>query len=163
VVFVGVGVQRSLEKFQREVSEFVAKLPTQHLVPFHKKLTLELAARVIAKTPVDTGRARGNWQVTVETPAEGEVERKDRTGAADAQAGQAFAAAAAALRDLQPYRATWLANNVPYILVLESGLYPLRPRRGSGRTSGGFSTQAPAGMVSLSLQELLVMFREPEL
>jgi hypothetical protein len=42
---------------------------------------------------------------------------------------------------------------VPYIRVLEYGGYPLNPKHPSGRSDGGFSTQAPAGMVRISVLE----------
>ena len=34
----------------------------------------------------------------------------------------------------------------PYAGVLDQGLYPNPPKAGTGKTSGGYSTQAPEGM-----------------
>ena len=44
-------------------------------------------------------------------------------------------------------------NTVPYIGVLEYGEFPNPPKHGTGKTIDGFSTQAPAGMVRISVAE----------
>lgn len=44
-------------------------------------------------------------------------------------------------------------NKVPYIGVLEYGLFPNPPKEGTGKTVGGYSTQAPAGMVGITIAE----------
>lgn len=56
------------------------------------------------------GRARGNWQTTVDTPAQGELEVKDQDG------GPTKEKAAAAMK---PKSLMIITNNVPYIGVLE--------------------------------------------
>lgn len=86
--------------------------------------TLELFSGVIKATPVDTGRARGNWQTTVGTPAKGRLEREDKSGSE----------AIAEVEVKTPEGAgqvTMLTNNLPYIDELEFGS----------------SQQAPQGMV----------------
>ena len=55
----------------------------------------------------------------------------------------------------------YFVNNVPWILKLENGGYPKSPKKGTYvgkgqyeiRSSGGFSIQAPAGMVKVSVAE----------
>ena len=57
---------------------------------------------------------------------------------------------------------------MPYAATIEFGRYPNPPRRGTGRTIDGFSTQAPKGMVRESLDYMvksaqpifLALFRE---
>ena len=46
-----------------------------------------------------------------------------------------------------------IVNKVPYIGVLEYGLFPNPPKKGTGKTVGGYSTQAPAGMVGVTIVE----------
>ncbi len=87
-------------------------------------LTIELFAGVVRDTPVDTGRARGNWQTTVGTIPAAERERLDRSG------GAAIAEVVAET-PLKVGNKTFLTNNLPYIMPLEEG----------------YSKQAPAGMV----------------
>lgn len=111
----------------------------------YRKTFLEIGKRVVEKTPVDKGYARGGWQTTTGSPASINVER---TGAEPA------------LRELQGVVAqlkvsnrVFLTNLVPYIRVLEFGGFPLNPEGGAGKTVGGYSTQAPNGMVGVTIAE----------
>lgn len=85
---------------------------------------LELFKLVIYATPVDSGRLRGNWQTTVNTPATAEIERTDGNG------GLALAEAMANLGGLLDV--VWFTNNLPYAERIEYD---------------GWSRQAPEGMV----------------
>jgi hypothetical protein len=107
-----------------------------------RKVALELFRRVIYKTPVDSGRARANWQVTIGTTASGTVEIDDKNG------GATMSKATAASAGFKAGDTIYLTNNLPYIMKLEEGGYPDGPK-----TVGGFSRQAPAGMVGLTVQE----------
>lgn len=78
-----------------------------------RAVTIELFSGVIEQTPVDTGRARGNWQCTTESPATGETDRLDPSGR-DAMAEVSANAAGVG-------GVTYLTNNLPYILPLEEG------------------------------------------
>lgn len=100
---------------------------------FTRAIALEVFRRVILKTPVDTGRARGNWQCAIAVPSSGVVEAEDRGG------GKAISAAADRVMGWKPADvAIFLTNNLPYIKRLEEG----------------YSGQAPAGMVAVTLAEL---------
>jgi hypothetical protein len=167
--------------FGIQVAEWAKK--TNHRIDVSvRRITLELFSGIIAATPVDTGRARGNWQTSVGSPTSGVIDRDDLTGAA----------AIAEARDKMggAGKVTYLTNNLPYIQVLEYGGYPNPPKRGtlvsrgavvgslglsgfSGnislrqslalssrtrepavyeiRSSGGYSRQAPAGMVRINM------------
>ena len=116
---------------------------------------LDLASGVIRKTPVDEGRARGNWQSTTGSPAVGEIERMDKSGAAAVAEAQSAAAHDVA-------GVFWLVNHLSYIRKLEYGGYPKQPKRGTWnkftkqyeiRSIGGFSKQAPQGMLRLTVAE----------
>lgn len=94
-----------------------------------QKITMELFRSVIVKTPVDTGRARGNWQCSVGAlPAGVKQDATDSTGA------QAISAAAEKVNKTPAGNIVYLANNLPYIRRLEYG----------------YSKQAPGGMVRVS-------------
>jgi hypothetical protein len=107
-----------------------------------RKVALELFRRVIYKTPVDDGPARASWQVTIGTPATGTVELSDKDGSAT------MSRATAASAGFKAGDTIYLTSNLPYIMKLEEGGYPDGPK-----TVGGFSRQAPAGMVALTVQE----------
>jgi hypothetical protein len=96
-----------------------------------KKITFDVFSRVIRKTPVDTGRARGNWLCSTDNPLTVQL-----SGARSAEATISDMGAIA-LR--QPAGGVvYLTNNLPYIHRLENG----------------WSQQAPAGMVGTTLTEL---------
>jgi hypothetical protein len=116
---------------------------------FGRKIALELFRRVIYKTPVDSGRARANWQVTIGSAASGTVQIDDTNGSAT------MTRATAASRGFRAGDVIYLTNNLPYIMKLEEGGYPDGPK-----TVGGFSRQAPAGMVALTVQEFAIVVNQ---
>lgn len=108
--------------FAADVAKF-AKLTNSSLDQTGRAIALELFSSVIKDTPVDTGRARGNWQTSMTTPKEDQVER---TGA-----GPAIAEAASETAKFGLGKLIWFSNNLPYIYRLEYG----------------WSDQAPSGFV----------------
>jgi hypothetical protein len=64
----------------------------------------------VSDTRVNTGRLRGNWQIQENTPATGEIDRLDKSGAT-------------VTREIEqkstPDGLTYLANNLPYAAVYE--------------------------------------------
>jgi hypothetical protein len=106
------------------------------------KICLDLTSNIILKTPVDTGRARANWQTGVNQAPSNEISATDKSGSATISA---------AARDVQnaPGNVFYITNNLPYIASLEFGLYRPGPN-----TVGGFSKQAPSGMVRISINEI---------
>ncbi len=110
-----------------------------------RKIAFDVFSRVIMRTPVDTGRARGNWQLGFDIMPTGTVEKTD-PGSVN-QAGQG---SSATKQDVQNLVLTasftqriYLVNNLPYIGVLEYG-------REDGRPG---SRQAPNGMVRVTVSE----------
>ncbi len=112
-----------------------------------RAVCVDLSARVIKATPVDTGRARGNWQATINSPASDVSQATDKSGAT------AIAAATATAADA-PGKVFFLTNNLPYIRVLEYGLYGTGPGATVKTTRDGYSIQAPNGMVRVSVQSV---------
>lgn len=99
--------------FSKDIGRFAAKAVQAH-GKITRAATLELFSGVIKDTPVDTGRARGNWQTSVGSPATGELDRDDKSGAqALAEAQQKIPPGAG--------QVTLLTNNLPYIEALERG------------------------------------------
>lgn len=97
-----------------------------------RKLGLLALRGVVLNTPVRTGRARGNWQVTLGDPAEGDLERTDRSG------GPTIASGASVIGGYRGFGKVSLTNNLPYIIPLEDGS----------------SKRAPAGMVAITFERL---------
>lgn len=113
-----------LKKFGDKAERLMTIIP--------RKVALEVFSRVVMRTPVDTGRARGNWQANVGSPAAGVVEATD-TGGSDTVMEIANEVESWDVENV----AIYLVNNLPYIVALEDG----------------WSDQAPAGMVKVSLAE----------
>lgn len=131
--------------FALDISKFVEKAKDEADKTI-REACFEVTRRVILKTPVDTGRARANWQASVSTPVEGVKATNDKGG------GASIAAAGGAVSQA-PGKVFWLTNNLPYAAALELGLYP-NPAKTGTKTKGGFSTQAPAGMARISVEEV---------
>lgn len=174
----------NIAEFQKQLGDFASKLLPPQVLALQKKLVFEIHRRVVMRTPVDSGHARRNWQVTVGAPAVGEV-----TGQAPPPL--------AALAGLQPFGVAFITNNVPYIEVIENGGWiPADPenspeankaraarRRAAVRkqararvaqarglssarkgdagiplVKGGYSLQAPRGVLGVTLDEMRSIF-----
>lgn len=122
----------NLREFNREIKAFGHNTVPKNHVALQKRIALDLLRRIIFRTPVDTGRARGNWQVTLGPADEKSLVTTDPGGAGTLARGAATIAGA------QPFGLITVYNNVNYINRLE----------------GGHSQQAPSGMVRLSLTEV---------
>jgi len=88
---------------------------------------LEVFTSIIERTPVDTGRARGNWQTSTNARPRGTLPIRS--------ANKAVAEANLSALTYTLADTIYFANNLPYIQRLEDG----------------WSQQAPAGMVQVSL------------
>ena len=104
--------------------EAYAKKAGASLDETSRAIVLELFGSVIKDTPVDTGRAKGNWQTTIGAPASGTV---DRLGESEALADVSQQTAS-----FGAGKVIYLSNNLPYIYRLEYD---------------GWSQQAPGGML----------------
>jgi hypothetical protein len=113
---------------------------------------IELFSSVIASTPVDTGRARGNWQTTKNTPAGSKLERTQKRR----RSGPATSETHAVIQKPSLY---YLTNNLPYAEKLEFGGYGTGPGATQKTTRDGFSIQAPYGMVRINVKRLKSILR----
>lgn len=116
--------------FERDILTF-AKKTGANIEQVVRATCLQVSASIIEGTPVESGRAKGNWQPTVGSPASGVLPDLDETG--DATKAKVAAAVADA-----PGSVFFLVNNLPYIRRLEYD---------------GWSSQAPQGMVRVAVQE----------
>lgn len=116
----------------RDVEENAARLK--------REVALAVDVEVVLGTPVDTGRARSNWQVELNGPAQGTVEtlggvRKGFKGSGGAVAQRSIEKAKARIEQAGPEVAIHITNNLSYI----------------GRLNEGWSAQAPAGFVETAV------------
>jgi len=119
-----------VDSFALDISRFVEKAKGNVDLVI-RKIALDIFSRVIMKSPVDTGRFKGNWQVAIGNVPAGTLEVNDKDGSAT------ISKVTAATLGLRAGQVIYLVNNLPYSRKLEYG----------------HSKQAPNGMVRLSLRE----------
>jgi hypothetical protein len=146
----------NVQTFNAQILEFAKKLAPDEARTMQRKMALEGLRRLVSKTPVDTGRARANWQVGINQepatplhpasePFQGPHVAGERPLSATpalSQVGQETFDAGAAVIEAMPLCTCYLTNNVEYIEDLERG----------------HSGQAPHGMLAVTVEELKGMF-----
>lgn len=96
-----------------------------------RKIALEMFSRVIEKSPVDTGRFKGNWQCAIGAVPAGTLELFDKDGSAT------IAQVTADTLGVKAGDVITLVNNLAYSRALEYG----------------WSKQAPSGVVRTTVAE----------
>ena len=125
---------QDLSRFTVKVTEASEEKIRGNLLSFTKL--------VIEQTPVDTGRLRGNWQSSINQAKLSQITRQQK-----GLSGAAINEAQKTLSQFELGDIFFFTNNLPYARVVEFGLYPNPPKKGTGKTVGGFSKLAPQGMV----------------
>ncbi|RAS34014.1 MULTISPECIES: HK97 gp10 family phage protein [unclassified Pseudomonas] len=100
-------------------------------------IAMSLLNEIVLRSPVDTGRFRGNNIVSVGAPVYTSTANVDPTGAETIQSG------ARAVTGLEPYTQVFIQNNLPYAGPLEDG----------------HSQQAPAGIYAVSFNGVAEAYR----
>jgi hypothetical protein len=91
---------------------------------------LRILSTVIPATPVDTGRARANWQTSIGAPIRDATTQVDQSGTSTITKGRSVV-------ESRPAGSTiYITNNVPYIELLNQG----------------YSRQAPANFVLIAIR-----------
>jgi hypothetical protein len=115
--------------FGSDIDKFADKAEARLLLAT-RKIALEAFSEVILMSPVDKGRFRGNWQVSINQMPIGTVDLEDPSGQS------AISAVNDMVAKLNNFEAIYLVNNLPYARRLEYG----------------WSKQAPGGMVRITAQ-----------
>lgn len=127
----------SLKSFGVKIRGDAAKIPDK-ADQIVRQIALAADRTLVLNTPVDTGRARANWQASLGQPAVGTIDaspgRRAATGAATAQAEAVIAGYKGG-----PNAAIFLTNNLPYIVPLNNG----------------HSKQQPAGFIERALDVVM--------
>jgi len=88
-----------------------------------RKLAFRIVRNVTLATPVYTGRARGNWQVGIDTIKTSIVAINDKSG------GITISSAASELAGVEGFNSIWITNNLPYISSLNDGSSTQAPKK----------------------------------
>lgn len=103
-----------LGKFMEEEADDIIEGVTRRV----HAVALSIDQNVVISTPVDTGRARGNWIAEVgHDPTQAEPDTKSKDGAASIKR----AAEAIEKFDARRHEEIYIANNLPYIEKLDAG------------------------------------------
>jgi len=122
-----------LNQFKMDLTKFRDEIMPNNHAAFCKMIAMTIDRGVVLKTPVKTGLARGNWQVTEGAPATQPIKRLDPSGEKAIKEGSGV------IRTWNVRsKVLWITNMVPYAEKLENG----------------HSKQAPNGMVELTLNEI---------
>lgn len=95
-------------------------------------IALAMLNEIVLRSPVDTGRFRGNNIVTVGSPVYTSTDNLDKSGGETIQRGLSV------MSGLEPYTQVFIQNNLPYAVPLEDG----------------HSKQAPAGIYAVSFNSV---------
>ena len=126
-------VTNDVGRFNKALAEIVRLKTEEEALLIVKKVVIDAYARIVDRTPVDTGRARASWQFGINTEPQGKVPEGDYRSQISGIVAETVSEIEAA-----PAAVWFIANNLDYIEALEAG----------------WSKQAPAGMVSLTLREI---------
>ena len=138
-----------MASFEDQMRAF-ARLANMSVEKTVKGTAIKLFSAVIKSSPVDTGRFRANWTAAGVQPSTVTTDMTDKSGAA------ATGAMVNYINSTKAQTVFTLANNLPYAHVIEYGGYP-----GDGpNTVGGFSKQAPQGVVRVNVARFEAILEE---
>jgi len=156
----------NLDQFNRELETWARVRVPEEILLFQKWLALTALRMLVLMTPVDTGRARGGWQVDINKSREGQAvgvalrqsdesaEQFDQPPPLSEVGQSTFDQGAAVITGMAvPFQTVIIFNNVKYILVLDGQEAP------HGRPPPG-SPQAPEGMTRIVLRDLENIVRQ---
>lgn len=121
--------------FSLDISEW-AKQTQSDIALVVRKTSLDMFSRIVMRSPVDTGRFRNNWNVSIGKPV------SDTNDGVDPSGGKAIGKIAAVSATYKLGDTIWMSNGLPYSWPLERG----------------HSKQAPIGMVGITVQETQSIF-----
>lgn len=115
--------------FSAQLGQFV-EITKEKMDAIFQDILVELGESVIMLSPVDTGRFKGNWQLTAESPSNQSLINYDKEGLRTLEKLVSVA------NTLEAGQRAYIVNNLRYAIPLEYG---------------HSQTQAPNGMVRVTL------------
>ena len=111
-----------------DLNDFAAKLKriSESIEPnvdkLMKDVAMAVAKEVVASTPADTGRAKENWQTSLNAPASGVLHpQPQRPESPAAGAARSLAETEDVLTQYKTSDTVYIQNNLPYIGALNRG------------------------------------------
>jgi len=132
-----------MSSFSADLREFATRTNRTMKTALHG-IVLELGTRMVIRSPVDTGRFRGNWQIGDGTPDTRTDSDFDKQPLGSPPSQGTFARWQDQLEGARPGSVIYITNSLPYARRLEYE---------------GWSKQAPAGMVRVTVTEYAQIIR----
>jgi hypothetical protein len=111
-------------EFIRRINLKASKIP-ENANKIKRKAALAIDQTVVLATPVDTGRARSNWLVQLNSPETSPIEPYSpgkKLGKSDsANASAAIAQGLSVIAQAKPGDTIYISNNLDYIAKLNAG------------------------------------------
>ena len=123
-----------MAKWSVDLNKFT-KATKDKILDVRKTFAFMIYSSVVKKTPVDTGRARGNWLISVNSPSKANTSRTDRRKIGAEPSETIKNEEQTKLEKAKGDESIYISNNLEYIRALEYG----------------HSKQAPSGMVGVTL------------
>jgi len=108
----------NLAPFNQKLRDSGKTLTERQFMLMLRKVGLELLSGIVFRTRVKTGRARGNWQVSINNPITTETENVDTAGSSTISSGGSVIATLSNMT-LAQIEKIFITNNVKYITKLE--------------------------------------------
>ena len=125
-----------IRRLETELNKQIDRTNPNMIFLAQRRLALGFLSAIIRTSPVDTGRFRGNWHVSINRIRNLPVKRIDKDGSSTLALG------IGKMAKIPDYSIVYVSNNVDYALDLNRGK----------------SKQAPPGFVELALREALLPF-----
>lgn len=163
----------NLDAFKAKLREVAVKVVPERVSAIQRTLAIKALEGVVLKTPVDRGRLRANWQIGTDGAPSSSLLETDASGGEGTIAREKPKVAA-----IKPFSVTSLVNNLVYAPIVENGGFvppdpvdspeanALRSKlrkafgrrddnEGKPKVKGGYSIQAPQGMLAVTFEELV--------
>lgn len=132
--------------FAVQLKQYLERELPENIGKAQASLALEALGAVMSRSPVGNpslwknpapagyvgGQFRGNWQLTLNQVTDVQINRMDPTGSSALRSGQQV------IESLKAFDTVHIQNNLPYAIRLEEG----------------WSSQAPQGMVALTVADI---------
>jgi hypothetical protein len=149
--------------FARWMREQAEQMPQRVYMPRFRAIAFKVLEVAAGNTPVNTGRLRNGWHVTVGAPS-----GQDKASGGDLD--EVLRAAESEINNVEFGGSVWIQNNVPYARVYEDGLFKY-PNPGPSKAThvpksrrhlvfgevlirNGYSVSAPNGMLADAVQQV---------
>lgn len=120
-------------------------LTTEKAERIIKAAVFDLTTAIISDSPADTGRLKGNWLVSFNTPIDSELDILDTSGRNTIKKAKNL------IMNNKVPLVYWIQNNLPYAEKAEYGLWTTKQE--TIKTIGGYSKKSPEGMVRKNIMK----------